>query len=128
MKLAQQGDTAAAISHYQTLIETFTNDPVLLNNYAWVLMTARPVAWRNPVKAARLAEQAVILTDSRQPAFVGTYAAACAAAGDFPTAVSMAEAAEILAKTCNQRDYAVQNAALRRLYEQGRTAETLVSP
>ena len=128
VKLAQQGDTAAAISHYQTLIETFTNDPVLLNNYAWVLMTARPVAWRNPVKAARLAEQAVILTDSRQPAFLGTYAAACAAAGDFPTAVSMAEAAEILAKTCNQRDYAVQNAALRRLYEQGRTAETLVSP
>jgi serine/threonine-protein kinase len=104
------------------------NDPVVLNHLAWILTTAAKPELRNGEEAVRLATKAVELTDSRRPLFIGTLAAACAQAGQFPEAVKMAGAACHLAKVTGQIEVARQNAKWRRLYAAGKTVDASGAP
>ena len=59
-------------------------------------------------EAVRLATRAVELTDGRRPGFIGTLAAACAQAGQFPEAVKMAATACNLARVTGQTEEAMK--------------------
>ncbi len=117
------GDVQAAIQHYRKALEMDPDNPMVLNNLAWILATADEPELRDGREAVRLASRAVALTDNRWPVFLGTLAAACAQDGQFPQAVRMADAAFYLARITGKTDIATQNARLRRLYAAGKTAE-----
>jgi hypothetical protein len=117
------GDIQQAIQHCRNALDMDSNDPVVLNNLAWMLTTASEPELRNGEEAVRLATRAVELTDSRRPLFIGTLAAACAQAGQFPEAVKMAGVACMLAQVTGQTEVAMMNARLGRLYAAGKTID-----
>ena len=52
------------------------NDVVLLNEVAWLMATCPMTSMRNGPEAVQLAQRAVALTGGREPAVLGTLAAA----------------------------------------------------
>src|SRR5208283_4638253 len=68
-----------------------------LNDTAWLLATSRDAALRNGPEAVALAEHAVQVTRGREPAVMGTLAAAYAEAGEFDKAVFVEHKAAELA-------------------------------
>jgi 4-amino-4-deoxy-L-arabinose transferase-like glycosyltransferase/tetratricopeptide (TPR) repeat protein len=132
MRLANRsqmdGDIQEAIQHYRKALDMDSNDPVVLNNLAWILATAAKPGLRNGQEAVRLATRAVELTDSRWPLFIGTLAAARAQAGQFPEAVKMAAVASHLAQVTGQTEVAMKNARLCGLYAAGKTVDASGDP
>jgi Flp pilus assembly protein TadD len=122
------GDSRGAIQHYRKALDLDANDPVALNNLAWMLTTAAEPGLRDGQEAVRLATRAVELTDSRWPIFIGTLAAARAQAGQFPEAVKTATTARNLARVTGQTEVAVKNARLCSLYAAGRTVDASGDP
>jgi hypothetical protein len=118
----KEGSLAAAIQHYRKALDMDSNNPVALNNLAWILATAGNPALRNGDEAVQLSARAVALTDSRLPVFIGTLAAAYAEAGQFPNAVEMAVTAHHLAAITGQKEVAAANAKLAGRYAAGKTA------
>jgi len=80
--------------------QALRNDPdnlQVLNDTAWVLATSSQASLRNGQAALPLAEHAVELTASREPAILGTLAAAYAETGQFDKAVELDQRASQLA-------------------------------
>jgi protein O-mannosyl-transferase len=121
--LAAQGRVEEAISHYRKalrldprnedtrrnfglaldrLIALHPDDVALLNDVAWQMATDPGAALRNGAGAVKLAEHLVELTDGREPAVLGTLAAAYAEAGRSPEAVGTARKALDLARQQNK--------------------------
>ena len=75
---------------------------------------------RNGVEAVALAQRACELTGRRQPALLGTLAAAFATAGEFQKATATADEAIALARTLNLPEIATRNEELRELYRVGK--------
>jgi 4-amino-4-deoxy-L-arabinose transferase-like glycosyltransferase len=121
-QLEADGRFEETIQHYRKALDVDSNNPIALNNLAWILATARPPELRNGEEAVQLATRAVGLTDYRQPVFIGTLAAAYAETGQFPEAVGTACIAEALALVTGQKEIAAKNAELLILYSSGKTA------
>jgi 4-amino-4-deoxy-L-arabinose transferase-like glycosyltransferase len=121
------GKIGEAIQHYREALDADANDPIALNALAWLLATARP-EWRNGKEAVQLATRAVELTDSREPLFMGTLAAAYAEAGDFSSAVEMAKTGYALAQLTGQTDKTTQNARLLKLFSAGKAVDVTPAP
>jgi hypothetical protein len=105
-----------------------SNNPVVLNNLAWILVTTAKPELRNGEEALQLATRAVELTDRRLPRFIVTLAAAYAETGQFSKAAQIAQAARILAILANQPDDAAQIDKLSNLYAARRTVEATNAP
>jgi len=127
-QLEDEGKIEAAIQNYRQALAADSNNPVVLNDLALILTTADKPELRDGREAVRLATKAVELTDSREPIMIGTLAAAYAEAGQFANAVEMAGTAEFLASITGQKDVAVKNAELQRLYAAGMTPGTAPAP
>jgi Flp pilus assembly protein TadD len=127
-QLAGEGKIEAAIQHYRQALAVDSNNPVVLNNLAWILATANKPELRDGREAVRLATKAVELTDSREPIMIGTLAAAYAEAGQFANAVEMANIAFALASVTGQNDVAAQIDKLRSLCAAGKTPGTAPAP
>jgi len=95
--LLQKGRVEEAVAHYQRAIALQPGQADLLNNLAWVLATSPKASVRNGARALDLAQQAEGLSGGKDPAVLGTLAAAHAECGRFPEAVSMAQRALELA-------------------------------
>jgi len=93
----QKGRVAEAVTHYQAAVAAVPNHPYLLNNLAWVLATCPDASIRNGTRAVELAQQAERLSGGKDPALLGTLAAAYAEAGRFAEAVAAAQRALELA-------------------------------
>ncbi len=93
------------------------DDVALLNETAWILATNPNASIRNGAEAIELAERAAQLSDRREPAVLGTLAAAYAEAGRFPEAVQTARKALQLAAEQNKRPLAESIKAKIALYE-----------
>jgi len=124
----KDGSLEEAIGHYRKALDLDSNNPVVLNNLAWILATAGNPALRNGQEAVQLSTRAVELTENRLPIFIGTLAAAYAEAGQFPKAVEMANAARRLALVTGQQEIVAKNARLMHLYSAGLTADALGDP
>lgn len=127
-QLEVDGKSGEAIQSYRKALTLDPGNPAVLNDLAWFLATAGEPELRNGKEAVQLATQAVKLTDSRQPLFIGTLAAAYAEAGQFDSAVHAAEAAQTLAQLTDQNDLAFKNHELLDRYTAGKTAATSIPP
>ena len=127
-QLEAEGKVAEAIQHYREALNVDSNNPVVLNNLAWILATAGKPRLRNGEEAVRLATRAVALTDRRVPLFIGTLAAAYAETGQFSKAASIAQTARILAILANQPDVAAQIDKLTGQDTAGRTVDATHAP
>ncbi len=95
------------------------DDVALLNDTAWVLATNPNASIRNGTEAVGLAQRAVRLSDGKEPAVLGTLAAAYAEAGRFSEAVQTARKALDLATEQNKQSLAESLKAKMALYEAG---------
>ena len=127
-QLEGEGKIEEAIQTYRQALAVDSNNPVVLNNLAWILTAANKPELRDGQEAVRLATKAVELTGSRKPIMIGTLAAAYAEAGQFTNAVEMANTAFALASITGQKDAAAEIAKLRRLYAAGMTLSTAPAP
>jgi protein O-mannosyl-transferase len=120
VSLAMQGDAQTAVKHYR---QALTLNPAMvkaLNNLAWILAAHPNDALRNGAEAVRLAERACELSEHREPALLGTLAAAYAEAGRFGEAVKTAEKARDLAVAGRLKDVAAMNSELLELCRAGK--------
>jgi hypothetical protein len=90
-----------------------------LNELAWILATAPDSTFRSGTEAVQLAKRACELTKNRQAAFLTTLSAAYAEAGQFPDAMVAAQRAGKLAQLAGQKEIAVQDGDLLKLYQAG---------
>ena len=84
--LYQHGRMAEAVAQWRELIRFEPRDVPALNQLAWVLATSPDASVRNGPQALQLAQQAIQLSDGRDPLVLDTAAAAYAEAGRFPEA------------------------------------------
>jgi protein O-mannosyl-transferase len=86
-----------ALAERRALLRARPDDLALLNETAWILATNPNASIRNAAEAVELAERAVQLSSGKEPAVLGTLAAAYAEAGRFPEALQTAGKALALA-------------------------------
>jgi hypothetical protein len=127
-QLVAEGRIAEAIQQYRAALNLDSNNPLVMNNLAWILATTANPELRRGEEAVQLATKAVALTDSRVPSCIGTLGAAYAETGRFPEATRMAVIAHSLAAVTSQKETAAINWNLAFLYSAGKTAATTEIP
>ena len=85
--LMMNGENARALGQWREALREAPDNVRVLNDTAWVLATSADAALRNGAEAVTLAEHAVALTSGRDPALLGTLAAAYAEAARFDRAI-----------------------------------------
>ena len=126
--LAEEGETACAVSQWREVVRIEPNNLLAVNQLAWAMATRPEASLRNGAEAAELAQWAVKLSCGLQPIPLATLAAAYAESGRFAEAVEIAERAIALATA--QHDTATA-AALRRqseCYHAGAPTASLPAP
>jgi protein O-mannosyl-transferase len=116
---SQRDKILNALAERRELLRSRPTDVSLLNDTAWVLATNPNASIRNGMEAVELVQRAVELSDGREPAILGTLAAAYAETGQFPEAVQTARKALELATQQNQQSLAESIKAKIHLYETG---------
>ena len=92
----KRGDLRETIKLYERVLSLDDNQPIALNNLAWILVTANEVELRDKKRALALAERAVAL--ERSPVFLDTLAEALYANGFAREAVDTIKEAIDLAR------------------------------
>jgi Flp pilus assembly protein TadD len=100
--VSQREGILKTLAKWRAALRLQPNDVALLNNTAWLLATNPNASVRNGRQAVELAERALKLSGGREPAILGTLAAAYAEAGRFPEAAATARKALQLARQQNQ--------------------------
>jgi tetratricopeptide (TPR) repeat protein len=114
---AGQGDFQDAVAHYRAALRLQPDSADALNNLAWLLATCPDARVRDGTQAVEFAERACKLTKYKQAIMVGTLAAACAEAGRFEDAISMAEKACTLASAAGDQGLLQKNQELLAQYQ-----------
>ncbi len=127
-QLEANGEVEAAIQSYREALNVDSNNPVVLNNLAWILATADKPELRNGKEAVWLATRAIELTDRRLPRFIATLAAAYAETGQFSKAAQIAQTARIFAILANQPDEAARIDKLSSRFAAGKAVEATQAP
>jgi tetratricopeptide (TPR) repeat protein len=110
----------AAAESFRKALETQPEWVEALNNLAWLLAACPRPEFRDGRQAVQLAEQAVKLTEEKQPLFLGTLAAALAEAGRYEEAARMGERARALAESLGNHELAKRNGELVEIYRAGK--------
>ncbi len=104
--LLNQGKHAEAIADYEQALKHKSDEPGLLNNFAWVLATSPREELRDGERALRLATKACELTDYKEVHILSTLASAYGEMGDFDTALKWIDKAlEIAPDEGEQHDH-----------------------
>ena len=104
------------------------DDLTLVNDTAWLLATNPNASIRNGAEAVELAQRAMHLGEGREPAILGTLAAALAETGRFPEAVETARKALALATQQNNQSLAESIKVKLPLYEAGTPFREMEQP
>jgi protein O-mannosyl-transferase len=115
--LARRKSLLQGLAERRESIRSRPNDTDLLNDTAWILATNPNASVRDGAEAVELAERAVKLSDGREPAILGTLAAAYAETGRFREAVEAARKAYALAIQQNKEPLAEAIKVKSLLYE-----------
>ena len=107
------------LAERRELLQSRPDDVALLNATAWLLATNPNESIRRGSEAVELAQRAVRLSGGRQPAILGTLAAAYAEKGQFTNAVQTAQEALALASADNNVSLADALRAQLELYRAG---------
>lgn len=97
-----QGRTQDAVNQHRRVLKMAPDQPMSLNNLAWILATSENYAFRDPKEALSLAKRLCERTEYREPVSLDTYAVALAANGQFVEAVKTIKTAIRLAKESNK--------------------------
>ena len=97
--MAKKAESTEAVTHYEDAVRLKPDWVEPMNTLAWLLATHKDAAFYNPQKAVQLAHRACELTGNSDAEKLDTLAAAYAADGNFPDAVTAAEKALNLAKS-----------------------------
>ncbi len=89
MALVMKGRGAEGLAHWRRALKRDPDSLQVLNDTAWFLATFPDAVLRNGTEAVSLAEHAVQLTSARDPALLGTLAAAYAEAGEFDKSIGL---------------------------------------
>ena len=116
---SQREGILKALAGRRESLRSRPDNVALLNDIAWTLATNPNASIRKGAEAIELAQRAVQLSDGREPAVVGTLAAAYAEAGRFSEAVQTARQALELATQQNNPSLAESIKAKIPLYEAG---------
>ncbi len=100
--LKMQGRLDEAVAQFLVLVQLKPDWPAPMNDLAWYIATHPEIKSRDVNEAVLLASRACELTNYKNPALMGTLAAAYASAGRFSEAVDAAKTAIALADTANQ--------------------------
>jgi len=92
----KRGELRETIKLYERVLSLDANQPIALNNLAWILVTAEQVELRDKKRALALAQRAVAL--ERSPVFLDTFAEALYANGFAQEAAETIKEAIALAK------------------------------
>ena len=101
-----QNVLSKTIRRYRDALQIRPDDAATANNLAWLLATSPVASLRNGGEAVEIARRADQLSGGREPAILGTLAAAYAEAGRFPEALSTAQRALELAVQQNRQGLA----------------------
>jgi tetratricopeptide (TPR) repeat protein len=122
-QLKNDGNIEVAIRHYRESLELDPDNPMALNDLAWILAAGKPEL-RNGTEAVQLATKAVEMTEYRMPVFIATLAVAYGEAGEFAKAREMAKIAGNLAFVTGQKEVALKCAKLLSIYTSDKTNAT----
>ena len=100
--LVAQGQIYEALDQLRQAIRLRPDCPDFMNDFAFLIITHPEIKNRDVNEATRLARRACELTSYKNPAFLGTLAAAYASAGKFSEAVDTARKAIAIADSANQ--------------------------
>ncbi|MDH4203619.1 MAG: sulfatase-like hydrolase/transferase [Phycisphaerae bacterium] len=89
----QKGDAEKALLHWKQSVSILPDQPLILNNLAWILSVYPDEDFHTPQEAVKHAEKACELTNQKEPELLDTLSIAYAAAGDFAKAIKTAEKA-----------------------------------
>jgi protein O-mannosyl-transferase len=120
LALYQAGQMAEAATELREAVRLRPNHLLALNQLAWLLATCSHASLRNGREAVSLAERAARLCGNREPAILGTLAAAYAETGQSRKAVETASRAVDLATARGDTRLADACRARRELYRSGR--------
>jgi tetratricopeptide (TPR) repeat protein len=120
MALHGHGDLTAAAEQYREALRIKPGWLLPANALAWLLATQPDSQPGQAEEAVRLAEQAAEATKAKSPEVLDTLAAAYAASGRFPEAITAARKAIQLAKTAGQERTVAKTQERLRLYEAGK--------
>jgi superkiller protein 3 len=126
--LSGMGEPREAVEHYEQALRLNADCLVALNNLAWLLATSEPASGGDPSRAVPLAERARALGGQTTAACLDTLAAAYAAAGRFPEALTTAEQAIQLAASAGQTALAKEIQSRCDLYRAGRPYRAAARP
>lgn len=115
--LGSKGDAADAIVHYREALRLDPNSAGVLNDFAWMLATTPDARYRNGVEALRMAQRALSLSATNNPASLDTLAAAYAENGQFNQAVQAAGMAVQQARAKKLTNIVEQLESRLRLYQ-----------
>lgn len=115
--LAAVSQTGEAIEHYREALRASPDDPIALNNLAWILATHPEARFRSGADAVEMAARACALTGWNSTAFVATLAAAQAEMRNFQTAAQLAAQAVTLARAAGETNTAAECEKMRALFE-----------
>ena len=93
MALVMKGQSAEGLAQWRQALKKDPDNLQALDDTAWLLATSADAALRDGNEAVSLAEHAVQLTAEREPALLGTLAAAYAETGDFDKAIEIEQRA-----------------------------------
>ena len=119
--LLQTGRTAEAMAQYQRALTLKSDSADIQNKLAWLLATSSQASLRNGRQAVELAQRANQLTGGGNPVILCTLATACAEAGRFPEAVTVAQRALQLAEAQSNQALAGDLRLQLQLYQAHRT-------
>lgn len=114
------GRPREALEQLDEVLRVDPNSAQALNNLAWLLATSPDPGLRDGPRAVSCAERACALSNSQEPAFLGTLAAAYAESGDFRRAVVTAQKAEARARVTGDAQLAARTQDLLKLYRAGK--------
>lgn len=113
-------DFERAADHYREALRLRPDHLDALNNLAWLLSTREGLSSSDGGEAIPLARRACQLTGNQRPAVLDTLAAAYAAAGRFPEAITTAQQAMTLAHAQDKEELAEAIRDRLKLYQSGR--------
>jgi Flp pilus assembly protein TadD len=114
------GRFQGALREYREVLRTQPDSVDALNRLAWMLAACPVPQLRNGAEGVELATRACKLTDYKQASLLGTLSVACAEAGRFADAVSVAEKAQELAQAAGQSEIVGRNQQRIELFRAGR--------
>jgi superkiller protein 3 len=123
----RQGKVVETITHFKKALQAKPDWILTMNNLAWILATYEEVWLRDPDEAVRLAKRACILTDFKRPNLLDTLAAAYAAAGRFPDALSTVKKAVEMAQSSGHMELAEEIKERMSLYKSGKAYKESLS-